>query len=77
MAKTDSDAINFAKKDTKVNLFEIYVVEKAPEEEKVMILDIGALDSLEGRPWLQRYLGEFGYEIEDVVSLECYQVFQF
>ena len=33
--------------------------------------------SMGARPWLQRYLKEFGYEIGDMVPLECYQVFRF
>ena len=48
LAKIDSIAVNLAKKDMEVNLCEIYVVEKASEGEKVMILDVGALVSLAG-----------------------------
>ena len=40
-----------------------------------MILDPGVLVSLAGRPWLENYLVEFDYKIEDMVSSECYQVF--
>ena len=56
---------------------EIYAVEKASKGEKVMILDVGAPVSLAERSWVQKYLREFGYEIEDMVSLKCYQVFLF
>ena len=67
--------VNLAKKETEVNLCEIYAMEKVPEGEKVMILDVGAPVSLAGRSWVQKYLREFGYEIEDMVSSKCYQVF--
>ena len=40
--KIDSIAVNLAKKDTEVNLCEIYVVEKASEGEKFIILDVEA-----------------------------------
>ena len=42
-----------------------------------MILEVGAMVSLVGRSWAQKYLREFSNEIEDMVSLKCYQVFQF
>ena len=42
-----------------------------------MILDPGGPVSLVGRPWLSKYLVEFDYKIEDMVSSECYQVFRF
>ena len=41
--------MKLAKKDTEVNLCEIYAGEKVPKREKVMILDVGALISLAGR----------------------------
>ena len=53
--------MNLAKKDTEVNLCDIYTVEKVPEGEKVMILDVGSPVSLAGRSWVQKYLREFGY----------------
>ena len=62
--------MNFKKRDTEVNLCEIHAVEKVLEEEKVMILDVGAPVSLTGRSWVQRYLREFGYEMEDIASLK-------
>jgi len=37
----------------------------------------GAPMSLAGRPWLERYLAEFDYMIEDMVSSECYKLFWF
>ena len=33
--------------------------------------------SLAERPWLSKYLEEFDYKIEDMVSSVCYQVFRF
>ena len=35
---------------------------------KIMILDPRVLVSLAGRPWLEKYLTEFDYRIEDIVS---------
>ena len=74
LTKIHSIAVILAMKDTEVNLCEIYATEKVPEGEKVMILDVGAPVSLVGRSLVQKYLREFGYEIEDMVSLKCYQV---
>ena len=42
-----------------------------------MLLDPGSPVSLVGRPWLSKYLAEFDYRIEDMVSSECYQVYRF
>ena len=66
----DSIAVNLAKKDMEVNLFEIDAMEKASEGEKVMIWDVGAPVSLVGRLLVQIYLEEFGYEIQDMISSE-------
>ena len=42
-----------------------------------MILDLGAPMCLDRRPWLEKYLAEFDYKIEDMISSKCYQVFRF
>ena len=71
MAKINSIAVNLAKKYTDVNLCKILKVSKG---EKVTILYPGSLVSVAGRLWSEGYL-EFDYEIEDMVSWECYQLF--
>ena len=42
-----------------------------------MILDPGSPMSFTGRPWLEKYLVDFDYKIEDMVSSQSYQVFRF
>ena len=37
---------------------------------QMMILDIGALVSVAGVPWVKQYLKEFGLEIENMKSVE-------
>ena len=54
IVKIDSIIVNLAKKDTEVNLCEIYTVEKASKEEKVLILDVGSCRDeieVEGMSW--------------------------
>ena len=41
-----------------------------------MILDPGSPMSFTGRPWLEKYVADFDYKIEDMVSSDCYQVFR-
>ena len=43
----------------------------------MMILDVGALVSVAGVPWMKQYLKEFGLEIENMKSVECSQPFVF
>ena len=76
-AKISTTAVNLIHKDMVVNLYDAYAVEKIQREEKIMILDLGALVSLAGRPWLSMHLEKFDCTIEDMVSLSCYQVFRF
>ena len=61
-------------KDTLVNLCETYMVENTTREEKVIILDPGVPVGLVERPWLEKYLTEFDYKIEDIVSSACYPI---
>ena len=63
--------------ETVRNLCNTYVDENILRGEQVMILDHGAPMSLAGRSWLEKYLAEFDYMIEDMVSLKCYDVFRF
>ena len=67
-------AVNLVHEDSVVNLFDNYHIQRG---EKVMILDPGAPMSLAGKPWLEKYLADFDYKIEDMVSSKCYQVFRF
>ena len=60
-----------------MNLCNTYAVENTLRGGQVMILDPGAPMSLARRPWSERYLADFDYKIEDMVSSKCYQVFKF
>ena len=46
-----------------VNLSYTYVVENTLRGEQVKILDPGVPLSLAGRPWLEKYLAEFDYNL--------------
>ena len=41
----------------------------------MMILDIGAQESVAGVPWMKKYLAEFDLEIEKMKSISCNQPF--
>ena len=75
--KLDNTSINLVHEDTVVNLCDIYGVENTKRGEDIMVLDPGASVSLAGSSWLSKYLSEFDYKIEDMVSSEWYQVFRF
>ena len=64
--------VNLVYEEKVVNLCDIYAVSNTRREEKVTILDPGAPMSLAGRPWLEKYLAEFDYKIEDKDSSVCY-----
>ena len=74
--KVNNTTVNLVHDDTIVNLCDTYEVENTQRGEKVMILDPGAPVSLAWRPWLSKYLAEFGCKIKDIVSLCCPQVFK-
>ena len=75
--KVDSTRWTIVHEEIIVNLCNMHRVENTQGGEHVMILDPGASKSLIGRPWLSKYLAEFDYKIEDMVSSECYQIFIF
>ena len=75
--KIDNVAVNLVYDDMIVNLCDNYLVENTQGGEKVMILDPEAPMSVAGRHWLEKYLADFDYKIEDMVSSKCYQVFRF
>ena len=63
--------------DTVVNLCYTDGVENTQRGKNIMVLDPGAPVRLARRSWLSKYLSEFEYKIEDMVSSECYHVFRF
>merc|ERR1712101_103315 len=44
---------------------------------QVMILDLGAPDSLAGNDWMDPYLKDHGLEVKDLKSSKCHQIFRF
>ena len=46
-------------------------------ERQMIILDIGALVSITGVPWMEQYLEEFDLRIEDMKAVRCHQNFVF
>ena len=72
--KVNNTTVNLVHDDTIANLCDTYEVENTKRGEKVMILDHGAPVSLAGRPWLNKYLAEIVFTIEDMVSTSCYKV---
>ena len=75
--KIHNVVVNLVHKEMVVNMCDTYAVENTQRGEKVMILDPGAPMSLAGRPRLEKYWDDFDYNIEDMISSECYQVFRF
>ena len=73
----DNTSINLVHEDVAVNLCGTYGVENTQRGEHIMVLELGAPVSLAGRSWLSKYLLEFEYKIEDMVSSDCYQVLRF
>ena len=73
----DNTNVILVHKETIVNLCDTYRVYITQGGEHAMILDPGAPVSLVGIPWLCKFLAEFDYKIEDLVSSECHQVFLF
>ena len=75
--KIDKVVVNLVHDDMVVNLCNNHVVRNTQGEDKVMILDPEAPISLARRSWLDKYLAEFDYKIEDIVTSNCHQVFTF
>ena len=73
----DNTSVSLVHEDMLVNLCDTYGVENTQRGEHIMVLDPGAPVSLARISWLSKYLSEFEYKIEDMVSSECYQVFRF
>ena len=70
--KQENNAVNIVKDETIVNLFDKYKVVSAKNGELVIVLDPQAPVSLTGRLWLNEYLAELIYRIEDMVTSPCH-----
>ena len=58
-----------------MNLFDTYEVENAQKGEHIIVLDPVENVSLAERPGLNKYLAEYDYIVEDMVTSSCSQVF--
>ena len=59
----DNVAVMLVQEETVVNLCNTYMLENNLRGEQVIVLDPEAPISLAGRPWLEKYLAEFDYNL--------------